>query len=339
LAPARECRVRMAAKLDGRRLAQSSLHAEDVLVGGHSAVWGSFFDAKERCWGYACCRSTLREALCPLQKAIDAQRTSRDDLDEAAAEAVEAAHSEWRAAKLLDEAPPGELEPRSWYTSNEDYLGHFVLHWFHAWAVGREGPDARSVRQTREALLPLLQQLRKRAVQQELLACLADFAELATQREYSKANDVYVGITIGKALWHSRLDLGEQRAHWGGGLRTMQKQVVEKDHRNSTLFDSDPVVQRYIHALKRLVTHMQGVKPSAEPSKLGHVPAPTPHASEVGLPVMRCIRDSDGGQPEPEYVEPSDPLYKNAASNRGLAFGHEADRTHPFHGIGSARGI
>merc|ERR1719253_968958 len=125
---------------------------------------------------------------------------------------------------------------------------------------------------------------------------MAAYAELTMQKEYLKANDVYIGITIGKALWHSHLDLGEQRAHWGQGcnLRTMQKQIVEKDHKNATLFDTDPAVQRYVHALKRLVTFMQSVQPSADPSKQGHVPAPVAPASELGTPVHGNIRDSDG---------------------------------------------
>ena len=48
-------------------------------------------------------------------------------------------------------------------------------------------------------------------------------------------------------------------------------QTVRKDERYAKLFDTDPVVQRYIHALKRLVTHMQTAAP-ADPSKSGHVP-------------------------------------------------------------------
>mmetsp|Transcript_33461 Transcript_33461/g.77746 ORF Transcript_33461/g.77746 Transcript_33461/m.77746 type:complete len:327 (+) Transcript_33461:78-1058(+) len=326
----------MAQSADGRFLAQSSLYAEDKLIGGHGAVWGSFFDPKERSWGYACCRSTRRDAPCPLQKASPCSHGEVDD-----ASAAEE-HSEWRAAKLLDEVCSELLDPRSWYSCCEDYLSHFVRYWFGAWARGAPGaeqPGKRAVEQMRQALLPLVEQLKRRAVQQELLMKLAEFAELATESEYSKANDVYISITIGKALWHSCLDLGEQRAHWGGGLRTMQKQVVEKDHQNATLFDTNPEVQRYVHALKRLVTHMQLVQPSADSSKLGHAPAPAPDKSEMGLPVMRCIRDSDGGLPEPEYVEPSDPSYKNVASNRGLAFGHQAGHAHPFHGIGSARGV
>eukprot|EP00927_Polykrikos_kofoidii_P062882 TRINITY_DN57683_c0_g1_i1.p1 TRINITY_DN57683_c0_g1~~TRINITY_DN57683_c0_g1_i1.p1 ORF type:complete len:346 (+),score=62.64 TRINITY_DN57683_c0_g1_i1:52-1089(+) len=335
-----------------RHLAQSSLFTEDVRVGGHTAVWGSFFNREHGKWGYACCRGTSREEPCPFRKPLEevtdgapcaalaaddigVRQSSSDDEGENRVAAT------WAACRLLDEVPPAQLEPRSACTSDEEYLSRFVLYWFRAWNDARASgnSDQKSVQQTREALLNLLQLLRKKAVQKDLVSKLADFADLASQREYAKANDVYVGMTIGKALWHTHLDLGQQRAHWGGGssLRTMQRQVVEKDHKNSSLFDSDPAVQRYVHAVKRLVTYMQSAHPSDDPSKLGHVPAEAPKPSDLGLPVQRHIRDSDGHQRLPEYVEPSEA--DAACANRGLAFGDRADRSHPFSAIGSARGI
>ncbi|CAK0837474.1 unnamed protein product [Prorocentrum cordatum] len=308
-----------AAPVAERSLVSSSLHREDVLVGGHAAVWGSFFDPEARRWGFACCRGTARLEPCPEAKA---------------------------AARLLDgeppDSPPGAREESD---CAEDFLAAFVLYWFHAWASGSGAearPDARAVQQTKEALLPLLQQLKARTLPQPLLRQLADFAELAGQREYSQANDVYVAITIGKALWHTHLDLGQQRAHWGGGssLRTMQKQIVEKDHKNATAFDTDPAVQRYVHALKRLATHIGGVAPSDCPSKQGHVPAPAALPSEVGLPVRRSIRDSDGQGRVPEFVEPCDmPAFARDNARRLQFAVDQGGHSHPFQGIGSARGV
>lgn len=309
-------------------------------MAGHSAVWGSFYDAEARRWGFACCRGTVRGEACPLRaaEAVDHAEPEAEAEDGPENAVAVANRAEWNARRLLDRAPPLSLGTRDASACNEDYLKDFILYWFHAWtnAADGDGPDAKAVQQTREALTPLLQQLKQKAVPQDLLGRLASFAELATEREYSKANDVYVGITIGKALWHSHLDLGQQRAHWGGGsnLRTMQKQVIEKDNKNATLFDTDPAVQRYVHALKRLVTFMQRAQPSHDPSKLGHVPAPVPAASEFGLPVVGCVRDSDGRGRMPEFVDPDDPM-----PSRGLAFGTESGRAHPFHGIGSARGV
>eukprot|EP00931_Biecheleriopsis_adriatica_P008620 TRINITY_DN109774_c0_g1_i1.p1 TRINITY_DN109774_c0_g1~~TRINITY_DN109774_c0_g1_i1.p1 ORF type:complete len:329 (-),score=65.01 TRINITY_DN109774_c0_g1_i1:55-1041(-) len=321
-----------------RNLATSSLYAENVLTLGHAAVWGSFFDRETQRWGYACCQGTARGEACPQREAGDDEADCSSDEQDAEAKAARIA---WRAGKLLDDPPPQTLEARGAYATDEDFLAQFILYWFHTWTGpgGQDKPDQKAAQQTREALLPLLQQLRQKAVEKNLLGSLAEFADLASKQEYAQANDVYVGITIGKATWHTHLDLGEQRAHWGQGcsLRTMQRQVVEKDHKNASLFDTDPVVQRYVHALKRMVTYMQSVKPSADPSKQGHVPAPKPAANEVGLPVVRNIRDSDGRGHEPEFVDPNDTSFRDAQS--GIAFGRESSRNHPFTGIGHARGI
>ncbi|CAK0837476.1 unnamed protein product [Prorocentrum cordatum] len=223
-----------AAPVAERSLVSSSLHREDVLVGGHAAVWGSFFDPEARRWGFACCRGTARLEPCPEAKAAARPKRKAEEEEEEEDPKAKAARSAFWSSRLLDgeppDSPPGAREESD---CAEDFLAAFVLYWFHAWASGSGAearPDARAVQQTKEALLPLLQQLKARTLPQPLLRQLADFAELAGQREYSQANDVYVAITIGKALWHTHLDLGQQRAHWGGGssLRTMQKQIVEK---------------------------------------------------------------------------------------------------------------
>lgn len=326
-----------------RHLASSTLHREDVLEGGHRAVWGSYFEAEKKAWGYACCRTTVRGQRCPLQPEEATAEGEEEDDDGSR----EASRQEWAERKLLDEAPeatsPAAVSPptRDAFDSDGAFLSSFALYWFHEWMKGDAAhgrPDEKAVRQTREAVLPLLRQLKRREVPEDLLGQLANFADLAMQREYARANDVYVAITVGKALWHSHLDLGQQRAHWGGGcsLRTMQRQVVEKDHKNAGLFDTDPVVQRYVHALKRFVTFMQSVQPNEDPSKLGHIPAPAASPADASIPVVQGVRDSDGRGREPEFVEPQD---LPAAMVRGTAFGTRADRSHPFAAIGSARGI
>lgn len=335
-----------------RHLAVSSLYKEDVLDGGHTAIWGSFYDSKWKTWGFACCQGTDRSEPCPLRKDRDLaqmsaapQQVEEENEDDDPQEA--AARSEWYANKLLLDAAsgvaPAEPKPRGESKSDEEYVMSFALFWYHSWtqSSGEHRADAKATKDTREAFVPLLQQLKRNAVPKDLLRQIADFADLSAQREYAKANDVYIAITIGKALWHTHLDLGNQRAHWTGGTdgRTMQRQVVEKDYKNASLFDSDPLVQRYVHALKRLVTYMQSVQPNSDPSKAGHITAPIPDKSTLGMPLLRDIRASDGRQREPEWVEPSDPLYSQCSGSRGLAFGQESGRNHPFHGIGQARGI
>ncbi|OLP82783.1 Pre-mRNA-splicing factor 18 [Symbiodinium microadriaticum] len=317
-----------------RNLVASSLWQENRLAAGHSAVWGSFFDSEKRRWGYACCRGTDFGEACALAKEQDAVAKGASS-DEEDAQRAEIAREAWQESKLLDEQPPAELSARADYLADEDFLADFVLYWYQSW-VKDEKPDAKALQSMREALLKLLQRLRRKAVEKAHLSSLAEFADLAHRREYAQANDVYINITIGKATWHSQLDLGEQRAHWGQGcsLRTMQRQVVEKDTKNAALFDTDPVVQRYVHALKRMVTYLQTVQPSTDPSKQGHVPAPAAKPDEVGLPIRRNIRDGDGRDHSPEFVDVNDCSAREA--QRGIAFGQQSNRDHPFTGIGFA---
>lgn len=46
------------------KLAIRSSFAEDIHEHGHTEVWGSFFDMKEKKWGYACCRSLDGASKC-----------------------------------------------------------------------------------------------------------------------------------------------------------------------------------------------------------------------------------------------------------------------------------
>jgi hypothetical protein len=48
------------------RISVSSRYPEDGLEGGHTEIWGSYFDIKEQSWGYGCCKSLIRNADCPL---------------------------------------------------------------------------------------------------------------------------------------------------------------------------------------------------------------------------------------------------------------------------------
>ena len=48
------------------RISVSSRYPEDVLERGHTEIWGSYFDLKEKLWGYACCKSVERDTDCPL---------------------------------------------------------------------------------------------------------------------------------------------------------------------------------------------------------------------------------------------------------------------------------
>lgn len=41
-----------------------SKYVEDVLENNHTLIWGSWYDRRERSWGYACCHSKVRKSYC-----------------------------------------------------------------------------------------------------------------------------------------------------------------------------------------------------------------------------------------------------------------------------------
>merc|ERR1712176_96383 len=50
---------------DGTRVLAKSRYEEDVFVGGHTSVWGSWY-SEEKQWGFACCKLGDVNAECPL---------------------------------------------------------------------------------------------------------------------------------------------------------------------------------------------------------------------------------------------------------------------------------
>lgn len=53
-----------AALLRRQQPAKSSMYAEDVYTNGHTSVFGSFFCRESKQWGYKCCGSLQRSAIC-----------------------------------------------------------------------------------------------------------------------------------------------------------------------------------------------------------------------------------------------------------------------------------
>lgn len=47
----------------GARVTAKSKYQEDVLLGDHTRVWGSWFDRQKDKWGYGCCKGLNRFEL------------------------------------------------------------------------------------------------------------------------------------------------------------------------------------------------------------------------------------------------------------------------------------
>ncbi|CDJ46277.1 hypothetical protein, conserved [Eimeria brunetti] len=60
-----------------KKFAKSTLYDEDVLVLGHSAVFGSLYSKEESKWGYKCCGSLDRSAPCTANQGGGEHRTKK----------------------------------------------------------------------------------------------------------------------------------------------------------------------------------------------------------------------------------------------------------------------
>ncbi|EAK90587.1 hypothetical protein [Cryptosporidium parvum Iowa II] len=43
---------------------KSELYEEDVFLGNHSSVWGSYYDPNVKKWGFKCCKNLKRSSVC-----------------------------------------------------------------------------------------------------------------------------------------------------------------------------------------------------------------------------------------------------------------------------------
>lgn len=80
--------------LKGRERAYvKSKYEEDLLVGNHSSIWGSWYDPAQKAWGFACCQQCMKNAYCvPLKRrSLEAEEAVQEEGDAEAAEGQEEA--------------------------------------------------------------------------------------------------------------------------------------------------------------------------------------------------------------------------------------------------------
>ncbi|OII73989.1 uncharacterized protein cubi_02791 [Cryptosporidium ubiquitum] len=58
---------------------KSELYEEDVLIGNHSSVWGSYYDLNTKKWGFKCCNSTKRSSVCSTRSKSKSQSLNSSD--------------------------------------------------------------------------------------------------------------------------------------------------------------------------------------------------------------------------------------------------------------------
>lgn len=112
--------------------------------------------------------------------------------------------------------------------------------------------------QTREYLDPFFRMLGKDELPGDILSHVVDIVGFLQDREYVRANDTYLRLSIGNAPWPigvTMVGIHERSAH-------------EKINTGSVAHAlNDEVTRKWIQSIKRLMTFCQKVYPPSDPSK------------------------------------------------------------------------
>lgn len=145
-----------------------------------------------------------------------------------------------------------------------------------------------SLTQTEEAIAPLLRRLRAgetldrgeakshaqarsrtaRACQEGtqlgevgVLGALDKMISFAAEREYAEAHETYMKLTLGNKKWHSTTVMHIPACQMKGAREYRRN----RDDLNT--YDMDPVAQKYMHGLRKVVQFAQCIRPNSDQSK------------------------------------------------------------------------
>ncbi|KWU45199.1 hypothetical protein RHOSPDRAFT_5324, partial [Rhodotorula sp. JG-1b] len=109
-----------------------------------------------------------------------------------------------------------------------------------------------------EYLKPLFKSLRKRELEPDVLMNIAKIAHYMQVREYLKANDAYLQLSIGNAPWPIGVTM----------VGIHERSGREKIFSNNVAHVlNDETSRKYIQSLKRLLTFAQAVRPPDDVSQ------------------------------------------------------------------------
>mmetsp|Transcript_20212 Transcript_20212/g.56018 ORF Transcript_20212/g.56018 Transcript_20212/m.56018 type:complete len:365 (+) Transcript_20212:51-1145(+) len=196
--------------------------------------------------------------------------------------------------------PPAELLPSSQVGQPAAYVEHFVRFFLGIWQREFEngfngiGPTEQamftdSLPDTKKAITPLIWRLRKGETlergekksvltksksretrtsmegkyvkEKSVLDSLFKMASFSFERDYAKAHETYMQLTFGNKMWNS--------THVAHVAACTMKGAREYRRNRDTLntYDMDPVSQKYMHAMKKIVNFAQCMRPSSDQSK------------------------------------------------------------------------
>ncbi|KAI8874422.1 hypothetical protein GQ42DRAFT_140890 [Ramicandelaber brevisporus] len=101
-------------------------------------------------------------------------------------------------------------------------------------------------------LVPLLKQLKKNTVEEDVMYKIGDVLQYVQKREYRTANEAYLRLSIGNSAWPIGVDMV-------GIHQRTERHKIESNKAVSAL--NDEVTRKWVHALKRIITWMQSIYP------------------------------------------------------------------------------
>ncbi|GAA5908620.1 mRNA splicing protein PRP18 [Sporobolomyces salmoneus] len=109
-----------------------------------------------------------------------------------------------------------------------------------------------------EYLKPLFKQLRKRDLAADVLLAIAEITFYMQTREYLRANDAYLRLSIGNAPWPIGVTMV------GIHERSGREKIFSSNVAHAL---NDETSRKYIQSLKRLLTFAQAIRPPADVSQ------------------------------------------------------------------------
>ncbi|GAA5888659.1 hypothetical protein JCM16303_000884, partial [Sporobolomyces ruberrimus] len=109
-----------------------------------------------------------------------------------------------------------------------------------------------------EYLKPLFKQLRKRDLADDVLLAVAEITFYMQTREYLRANDAYLRLSIGNAPWPIGVTMV------GIHERSGREKIFSSNVAHAL---NDETSRKYIQSLKRLLTFAQAIRPPADVSQ------------------------------------------------------------------------
>lgn len=281
-----------------RRLIESTLWKEDVLALDHLAVWGSYYDPEAKRWGYACCRSVQKAIPCVAAAKAAAAAEAEKANKPSSSEEYSPDSEDEKELPIVWSSAPAELLPRSKFGKAATYVEHFVHFVIGAWRKQQSTGFAsfadlekqafeKTLQDTIEAITPLIKRLRRgesleRGERKEtrgrcretrtsmegkffqeasVIGQLEQMVTMAYDTDYVGAHKAYMRLTLGNKTWNNTT------VHHVAACTMKGAREYRRNRDNLNTYDMDPVSQRYMHAMRKLVHFTQVIRPSSDQSK------------------------------------------------------------------------